>query len=785
MSRYLTPSKIGLLTLISLYTESVVPSGATVAILSFLVSHLLPANSTVSNLRLGLHQQETVLDIDDFQRATISHISGIPGRTVWDLLLHKLWRIESFDALHVFFDTLSTLVQKAPEDRETAAAVDPNPHRMLLARTSPLGTFVRRTQLEFTRLPFHDALLLWKSFVAYRASTLLQWKKRNPTAGDTSFDANLRDDHLTWEDPLTSLVYGNVERGSSQRATVSTEDVEKFLDFQVDRMQRMGNRLPQEMKGKLREMLEAGATVPSLSHYVAFLDAWKAGDYPSSFDNLHRYFDYTMHNRDRTFYQYALLNLAILHADFGCHSEAVTAMQETISTARENHDTGCLNYSLSWLYHFGKAHPDEMTKASKGGVLGNEKEALSFLKAKAKETNMWSLLSTSLLSEAKLTLSNVKKTSSYSLESVKNPAKGEGISQAFESIMKASHLNVTKSAVNVVGSQMSMHSAIFGRIGVNCQAWLSGELFLQCYAKHSPVEDVIHCVCRSSFLLSQRGRYEDAIVRMEEIGEENLRTLRYYQYWTAQVGLLKLRRYLHQGNIIAAENVLTQLRTPLNLSQELNFSVSILEIELQILHQDYPKAMELLEGLATRLNEEDGDIYQRVKLMTLKARIYDKAGVPQKGFSIALRAATIAHRVRLLPILWEAVGAMCAVLNSLAEFCAATRLMESIMPQVLECEDCDLAARSFSLLADSHMGTAGQSIAGSIQRKEQLTKALENIDKSFDEFSRIEEVKGQCEMMAKKSTIMHMNGDPVLANDCAAKCLDIRAAAAARKEGLE
>lgn len=114
-----------------------------------------------------------------------------------------------------------------------------------------------------------------------------------------------------------------------------------------------------------------------------------------------------MRNRDRTYYQYALLNLAVLHADFGCHSEAIVAMQETISIARENNDMGCLNYSLSWLYHFGKAHPKEMDEIQKKGILGPEKEALIFLKAKAKENGMWSLLSTSLLSEAKLTLSHV------------------------------------------------------------------------------------------------------------------------------------------------------------------------------------------------------------------------------------------------------------------------------------------------------------------------------------------------------------------------------------------
>ena len=140
---------------------------------------------------------------------------------------------------------------------------------------------------------------------------------------------------------------------------------------------------------------------------TSFLDSWRAGDYPSAFDHLHRYFDYTMQNRDRTFYQYALLNLAILQADFGCYHEAVAAMQETISAARENKDMGCLNFSLSWLYHFGKAHPTKVSRVGKKGTMTVEMEGLAFLKAKAKETGMWSLWSTSLLSEAKLGLANV------------------------------------------------------------------------------------------------------------------------------------------------------------------------------------------------------------------------------------------------------------------------------------------------------------------------------------------------------------------------------------------
>lgn len=164
--------------------------------------------------------------------------------------------------------------------------------------------------------------------------------------------------------------------------------------------------------------------------------------------------------------------------------------------------------------------------------------------------------------------------------------------------------------------------------------------------------------------------------------------------------------------------------------------------------------------------------------MTLKARILDKCGRPEKGFSIAVRAATIAHRAKLLPALWDAVGAVSNVLISLKEFAAAGKMLDSIMPQVLECEDCDLAARTYSLLVDAQMGQAGQAKPETPKRKEHLTKALEFIDGAFAEFSRIEDIQGQCEMMAKKATIMHLVGDLVLANDYAAKYLDIKREAA-------
>ena len=114
-----------------------------------------------------------------------------------------------------------------------------------------------------------------------------------------------------------------------------------------------------------------------------------------------------MHTRDKSFYQYALLNMATLQADFGCFSEAVAAMNECISTARENQDMNCLNFSLSWLDHLSRAHPKEMRLAGYTNGHNSERDGLAYLKSRAKDMKQPSLLSSTLLSEANLLLSVV------------------------------------------------------------------------------------------------------------------------------------------------------------------------------------------------------------------------------------------------------------------------------------------------------------------------------------------------------------------------------------------
>ncbi len=145
-----------------------------------------------------------------------------------------------------------------------------------------------------------------------------------------------------------------------------------------------------------------------------------------------------MHNKDRSHYQYALLNMAILQADFGCFDEAIAAMNETIAMARENKDMDCLNFSLSWLYHFRTAYIGGRNTSVGGLMVGSDEQNLKFLKAEAKDRKMWSILSSTLLNEAKLCLSRVLSHSYYStrLVMLNNQHSGGKHSRSFRACLR-------------------------------------------------------------------------------------------------------------------------------------------------------------------------------------------------------------------------------------------------------------------------------------------------------------------------------------------------------------
>lgn len=119
------------------------------------------------------------------------------------------------------------------------------------------------------------------------------------------------------------------------------------------------------------------------------------------------------------------------------------------------------------------------------------------------------------------------------------------------------------------------------------------------------------------------------------------------------------------------------------------------------------------------------DISHRIRLLILKANVWARAGRPSKGFSIALRAASSAHRALLPPALWEAVASLATIFLDLGEFEAAKDLVEAILPQALEGGNLYLVAQLHDLRTDAYVGLAGHECEeGSKEREGMINIAL-------------------------------------------------------------
>ena len=96
----------------------------------------------------------------------------------------------------------------------------------------------------------------------------------------------------------------------------------------------------------------------------------------------------------------------------------------------------------------------------------------------------------------------------------------------------------------------------------------------------------------------------------------------------------------------------------------------------------YLQAWDAAEELSVTLRDQGADIVQRISLLNTKADICRRIGCPERGFSVALRAASVAFKAHLTTCLFTAIGLLANILNSNAEYNAAIRLLGAVIPKV-------------------------------------------------------------------------------------------------------
>jgi anaphase-promoting complex subunit 5 len=192
----------------------------------------------------------------------------------------------------------------------------------------------------------------------------------------------------------------------------------------------------------------------------------------------------------------------------------------------------------------------------------------------------------------------------------------------------------------------------------------------------------------------------------------------------------------------------------------------------------HASALALVEETIDRAATENNDVIVLCRLMNMKARIMVRSGIALKAFSLVVRSAQMAYRALALPALWEAVGLLGCVLNALGEFEATVELCQAIVPRVLECGHCEMAAGVLGVLVDAEMGSAGREMIGEggnrIRGKEWVNKALDHLEEMRRQWGFAEDVRGQLDALWKKARLMKWLGDAVLANDAASQYLEVK-----------
>ena len=504
-----------------------------------------------------------------------------------------------------------------------------------------------------------------------------------------------------------------------------------------------------------------------------FLDGWYAGDYPTAFEFLHRYYDYALQNRDRSQYQYALLNMAILQADFGCYPEAVAAMDETIGTARENKDTACLNFSLSWLYHFRTVFGAKGALHANQVLADSDSKSLAFLRARAFDSKMWVVATSTVLSQARLAVSM-----------------GRDPAEAFTHVYESFHLVVQHNLLSSMGAQLLEQSSIFARLGICSLSQSHCRLIGDCYLGDVLTGDSLRARCRNAHAANSAGDYKKAGRLLSTIGSDVHQNMQLNQFVSMLSNILRLKQMLHRNDLLDAELLLKSLKHSPCIDPELQFQVSMLELDYFTRIGDFEKAHNLIHSFLSRppASLDRGptqDVYHRIRMITAKANLISRFKGPPKALSLALRAVIAAMRAKILPAMWEATVPLAEALTSINEQEQAINLLQSIIWQVSralpeerillltdfrsqslidslqasETEDLQLMAQLQNTHANACVSLAGRTGFHRASRDTWLTQALNWIDRAYDSYRKLEDVKGARDASTKAYAALRLLGN--------------------------
>ncbi|CAK9439887.1 uncharacterized protein LODBEIA_P39870 [Lodderomyces beijingensis] len=601
------------------------------------------------------------------------------------ILQAESWRIQDVEDLN----SLIRHRRESLSDSSNAVVRDAVGVNWKIGAKSVFGTFVMRVCAQYELLEFDGCAQLYQSFVGFRESTSTKFvntrthyrhheEQEEEEQGQDEVNDDDEDDDVVGERLYNALEHQLSKIGAkrsrnkkSAAVTISRSklDMEKLVDRQIAVLESHGTPTPGYLREILNMMTNVGTgsgghepnfhAVPSC-YYLNYLEHLACSDYNSAVDSLHQYFDYMVSNNSKYFYHFALVSKASLHSFFGEDKQAIDAIVEAISVARENKDNATLTYILSWFYNFMQNKPwlwqsqDLFSKES-------QEHLLDFLIKKSSSVNS-SLLAINLGFE---TMRLVRNGSCGVDEYMGNLAKTMFIA-----------VNDDIGATTFVRCA-ELASCVWQMVGVTPLAQAYGDLALRYSLKSS---DNVSILSRRLYREFSQGRDRDKCVsEMADLKSSYfLHNDDDSLYNSIQIRYLMMQAKISliQGRARMARELISVLLDSDCKDLELKTELLMLEIEVCKAFGNYSDALDKLAAIPV------SDGYLMLRLNILKCEIFHLSGNPYRVLSTVVQSIESCRRFGFVALLIQAQTCLISMLSSLGYEKDAARLRDEIMPTV-------------------------------------------------------------------------------------------------------
>jgi len=467
--------------------------------------------------------------------------------------------------------------------------------------------------------------------------------------------------------------------------------------------------------------------LPSIAntHYLSFLNCLYAKERENTLEQLYRFFDYSgilNYNKDRTLYQYALINLAMFHSYFNEVEMEKRALREAIYISKRNKDYECLTYALCWLNNL----------INNNKVKLKNKQIAPYSKGKIRnsyEIENQNLLQLKCLDELGKIKSGINK--------------GIQPGTIFKSLMQGEYMTKTNSLENMLSSCLLLKSSMWNIYGNNILSNLAIQLQLNYYNKGISQNDQHLGICKLAQQHAIHGNYRYAFSILNDAIKKSKNST-HCEKWYKSKMIIMFQKVLFKRELLNARIIHSILMALDNENSDSEVDSCIRKGRfLNACHQEQC-AYHFINKVAGKTFKHTSNI-KRFNSVLYKSEIFLNSSSNISAMANLLICLSLSERYHCHNLYMYSSARIAQILIEFNMYNKALDIMDSILPEVLTHED--LWLQSLCLLIEAkclmskllnglYIGDAD--VEKKDRKKAQLFDILSVLEKALGGFKKLE-----------------------------------------------